>query len=131
MSSPSPEHELARTLAAKAREDLEALRALHEHGGIADAILGFHAQQAVEKALKALLVDQGWELRRTHDLEFLLEQAAKTGIALPESLDSAGWLTLWAAELRYDEFADEPLDRHRALAVASDAVDLAELRIDA
>lgn len=131
MSSLGPEHEFARTLAGKAGEDLDALNALHERGGIADAILGFHAQHAVEKALKALLVDRGWELRRTHDLQFLIEQAAGLGIELPEVLASVGWLTPWAAELRYDEFADEPLDRDQAIAVATSAVDLARLRTDA
>lgn len=130
MSSPRPERDFARTLAGKACEDLDALEALHERGGIADAILGFHAQQAVEKALKALLVDRGWELRRTHDLQFLIEQAASLGLELPETLASAGWPTPWAAELRYDEFADEPLDRDQALAVATSAVGLARLRTD-
>lgn len=131
MSSPGPERDFARTLTAKAAEDLDALNALHERGGIADAVLGFHAQQAVEKALKALLVDHGWELRRTHDLQFLIEQAASLDIELPESLASASWLTPWAAELRYDEFADEPLDRDQAVAVATSAVQLARLRTDA
>jgi len=129
VSSLSPERDFARTLLGKAREDLDALGALHERGGIADAILGFHAQQAVEKALKALLVDQGWELRRTHDIQFLLEQAATVGIELPEPVASASWLTPWAAELRYDEFADDPLNRNDALAVAAHAVELAECRI--
>ena len=130
MSSRSPERDFARTLLGKAREDLDALGALHERGGIADAILGFHAQQAVEKALKALLVDHGWELRRTHDLRFLLEQAAALDIELPEPVASAGWLTPWAAELRYDEFADDPLSRDNALAVAAQAVELAQRRIE-
>ncbi len=109
---------------------LDAPGALHELGGIADAILGFHAQQAVEKALKALLVDQGWELRRTHDLQFLLEQAAALGIELPEPVASASWLTPWAAELRYDEFADDPLSRDDALAAAAHAVALAQRRLE-
>lgn len=70
MSSPSPEFEFARSLARKAREDLDALVVLHERGGIADSVLGFHAQQSVEKALKAAIVVSGGELRRTHDLRF-------------------------------------------------------------
>jgi len=36
---------------------------------------GFHLQQAVEKYLKGYLLDKGWELRRTHDLEVLLNEA--------------------------------------------------------
>jgi hypothetical protein len=34
VSSPSPELEFARSLARKAREDLDALMVLHERGGI-------------------------------------------------------------------------------------------------
>ncbi len=52
-------------------------------------ILGFHGQQVVEKALKAMLVAGGWELRRTHDLQFLVEEAATIGIELPEPLFAA------------------------------------------
>lgn len=52
MSSQSPSADLARSFARSARDDLDALVALHEIPGIADAVVGFHAQQAVEKALK-------------------------------------------------------------------------------
>ena len=100
MSSPSPDVEFARTLLGKAREDHAALEVLHGRSGIADAILGFHGQQTVEKALKALLVGSGWELRRTHDLQFLVDECSRMGIELSESLLTSGWLTPWAAELR-------------------------------
>lgn len=86
MSSRGPNAEFARSLARKAREDLDALVVPHERGGIADAVIGFHAQQAVEKSLKALLVDRGGELRRTHDPRFLIDQAADLEIELPPKL---------------------------------------------
>lgn len=124
MSSPDPEIQFARSLARKAGEDLDALVVLHERGGIADAVIGFHAQQAVEKSLKALIVQRGGELRRTHDLRFLVEQAADLGIELPEQVNSSAWLTPWAVELRYDEYLEESLDRDRALSAATAAVAL-------
>lgn len=34
---------------------------------------GFHLQQAVEKYLKAFLLSQGWQLRRIHSLDALLD----------------------------------------------------------
>ncbi len=34
---------------------------------------GFHLQQAVEKFLKAFLLSQGWQLRRIHSLDALLD----------------------------------------------------------
>lgn len=36
---------------------------------------GFYLQQAVEKFLKAFLLSRGWELKRIHDLETLLNAA--------------------------------------------------------
>ena len=35
---------------------------------------GFNIQQAIEKYLKGYLLAQGWELRRIHDLETLLNE---------------------------------------------------------
>jgi HEPN domain-containing protein len=38
---------------------------------------GFYLQQAVEKYLKAFLLSKGWRLKRTHDLEPLLNEMLK------------------------------------------------------
>ena len=38
---------------------------------------GMFLQQAVEKYLKGFLMDQGWALRKTHELDLLLEEAIK------------------------------------------------------
>lgn len=48
-----PDLEEAQLLLHKAREDAEAVGKLAADVGIADAIVGFHAQQAAEKALLA------------------------------------------------------------------------------
>jgi HEPN domain-containing protein len=45
--------DLARELLELARDDRAAAAALLEVGAVSDAIVGFHAQQAVEKALKS------------------------------------------------------------------------------
>jgi HEPN domain-containing protein len=44
--------------------------------GDADAA-GFFLQQAMEKFLKGWLVDHGWPLRKTHELDLLLDAAAR------------------------------------------------------
>ncbi len=131
MSSPPPESDLARTLLRKTGEDLGALVALHERGGIADSVIGFHAQQAVEKACKAVLVAGGWEFKRTHDLRFLLQEADAQGIGVPDAVRDTRWLTPWAVELRYDEFLDESLDREAAVEAAHQAVNWAERLLSA
>ena len=45
---------------------------------------GFHLQQAVEKYLKGFLLSKGWELKRTHDLEVLLNDTLKYEMSLEQ-----------------------------------------------
>ncbi len=106
-------------LLRRAKGDLQACRVLAEDADIDDSAVGFHAQQAVEKALKVVLVLAETELPRTHDLEMLVEQVQASGVKVPNELVSVEWLTPWAAELRYDEPA--ALDRAAALAAAERA----------
>lgn len=118
--SPSPEQiEYAEMLQRRAAGDLVVCRKLVDDTDIDDSIIGFHAQQCVEKALKVALVLADVELSRTHDLESLVEQVEEAGIKVPEELADVDWLTPWAAELRYDE--PTALDRAAALAVAESA----------
>jgi hypothetical protein len=99
--------------------DLYACRKLADDAEVDDHIIGFHAQQAVEKALKVALVLADSELPHTHDLELLVEQVKGTGTTVPDELSDTEWLTPWAAELRYDE--PIALDRTAALAAAESA----------
>jgi HEPN domain-containing protein len=119
--SPSPEQvEYAEMLQRLAAGDLYAIQKLADDANVDDHIIGFHAQQAVEKALKVGLVLVGSELPRTHDLELLVEQVKAAETNVPNELSDIDWLTPWAAELRYDE--PIALDRAAALAVAQSAV---------
>lgn len=111
-------------LLRRAKGDLQACRALADDTDIDDNIVGFHAQQAAEKALKVVLVLQGADLPLSHDLKFLVRQVRESGVEPPGELSDAQWLTPWAAELRYDE--PIALDRAAALAVAESAVSWAD-----
>jgi HEPN domain-containing protein len=118
--SPSPEQiEYAEMLHRLATGDLYACRKLADDAEVDDHIIGFHAQQAVEKALKVALVLADSELPHTHDLELLVEQIKEAGTTVPDELSRTEWLTPWAAELRYDERI--ALDRKAALAAAESA----------
>ena len=66
-------HESARRLLAKAREDAYVLTRLAVDPAAPDWPLGFHAQQAVEKALKAVIAAHGMEYSLTGRI------AARTG----------------------------------------------------
>ncbi len=87
-----------------------------------DDVVGFHAQQAVEKALKAAVVAVGEEHRSGHDLDVIVRRLEAAGLEVPPAVVGCGWLTLWAVEHRYGE-GTTGLDRERALATAEAALE--------
>jgi HEPN domain-containing protein len=105
----------ARLLLKKSREDEDALETLIGDPDTADAIIGFHAQQAAEKALKAVLSARDIEYPWTHDLRFLMDLLDESDVQLPDGLDEVRALTPWAAEFRYGEVLAESLDRQATL----------------
>ena len=62
----------------RAREDLAVMKNLHSSNpeGFTSTIC-FHAQQTVEKYLKAFLVFHDVDFPRTHDVDFLLMECQK------------------------------------------------------
>lgn len=58
----------------KAADDLIVIDKLTQFEVIATSAVCFHCQQVVEKYLKAYLIAQGVETRKTHNIEFLLAQ---------------------------------------------------------
>jgi HEPN domain-containing protein len=72
--------------------DLQACRVLAAASDIAGGAVGFHPQQAVEKALKAAIVLTEGRTASHHDLERLSEQAAARA-PLPDELAGVDWLT--------------------------------------
>ncbi|MEA2233352.1 MAG: hypothetical protein QOD83_3168 [Solirubrobacteraceae bacterium] len=112
---------------ARARDDAAAVRASLPIADITDAIVGFHAQQAVEKSIKAVLAAGGHAFPLTHDLEGLVERCMQSGIMLPADLEeSAGVLTPYAVRHRYGGEPPTHVDRDTALRLAESAVAWAE-----
>lgn len=109
--------DLADVLLRKSSQDEVAVRELLSNQEVADEIVGFHAQQAVEKALKAVLGQRGVRYPRTHDLTRLIELLQESGLESPEWLADADRLTRYAVVRRYEELAgiEEPLDREGTL----------------
>jgi HEPN domain-containing protein len=99
MASPL-EH--AKLLLSKAQDDWAALKILLDNSQVADEIIGFHAQQIVEKALKAVLAIKSVPFRRTHDLAELIDILSDKGISVPIPMDKCVELTPFAVEYRYD-----------------------------
>ena len=97
----------ARGLLARARDDFFVVSRL---AGEADApgwVLGFHAEQAVEKALKAVLSSAGIEYPRTHNLVMLVELLRQAQQSLPPNANDFGQLVPYGVVLRYEELPDD------------------------
>lgn len=95
------QREYAELLLEHATSDLGACRVLMAAEDMRDDVVGFHAQQAVEKALKVALVVADVDFPRSHDLRELVDIATDSDVTVPGSIEEARWLTPWAAQLRY------------------------------
>lgn len=112
-------------LLTKARADLAAAIALSAMDSMDDDVVGFHCQQAIEKALKAVLAESDIDFPKTHDLAVLSDLVVGIPLDPPVAANDIGYLTPWAVELRYDMPSDQRLDRQRVLDAAKLAVDWA------
>lgn len=125
MSTADPRRAFVRRWLAKARTDLTLASVVLEQGPEMDPwVCCFHAQQAAEKALKAVLVARGEEPPRIHDLGALA--AVMPGdLALDLRGDDLGDLTTFATAARYvldaGTEAEEPTwdDAARSVVVAA------------
>jgi HEPN domain-containing protein len=113
--------ELAALLERKAKADAVAMRELVDNPEISDEIVGFHAQQAIEKWLKALMALRGLRQIRIHDIDRLAEIIEQDGVKLPGGRDRLDELTQYAVPLRYEDLLDaEPLDRVATVALVTE-----------
>ena len=76
---------------------------------IADAIVGFHAQQAAEKLIKAVLAASGVAFMTSHALSYLVGLVEAHHIDAPPELSEADVLSPWAVEFRYEGEEPPPL----------------------
>lgn len=97
----SEKPDLPGDLLALAREDLASAEALDKAERVSDSPVGFHAQQAVEKALKAAIAGRDLGFPFTHDLGLLMHLCEDAGLELPTDLAEADRLTPYAAAIRY------------------------------
>ncbi len=94
-------------LLAKAAQDEYVLDRLLNDPDAPPEVFGFHAQQAAEKLLKAILSHAGIEYPRTHQLTELLDLATDNHIPLPSTFEELRYLSPYAVEFRYDVLPGE------------------------
>lgn len=90
--------------------------------------LCFDAQQAVEKAIKAVLVHRKQAFPKTHAIIELLTLAQQTGMRVPDEIRQAGVLTGYAVDSRYPGLSEDVTEEDyvQALRLADRVVQWAE-----
>jgi HEPN domain-containing protein len=78
----------------------------------------YHAQQAAEKALKALFVAHGLRFRYTHDIKELITGLQHQQISVPKPLYETVMLTRYAIETRYPYNAEAVTEDELRQAIA-------------
>lgn len=115
----TPYIEEARRLLRIAERDYQTFAILRSHPDSPLASTCFHAQQCVEKALKAVLSAREVFFRRTHDLEEITNLLAEAGLTPPFSVDDYRRLSPYAVEMRYDDQVIQLITLEEAAAMAS------------
>jgi HEPN domain-containing protein len=122
--------DLAQVLARKAKGDAKVARKLAPDFEIDDEAIGFHAQQAIEKWLKAVMALEGLKESRIHDLGRLLEILGEAGVDLPPGADRLDDLSIYAVPLRYADLLDaEPLDREATMRLLEEVSQWADTKL--
>jgi len=101
----------------KAAQDLATATHLAGEGAQFREAVAFHAQQAVEKYLKALLVRHQVEFPKTHDIRQLLNLLHPLHSKTADALRDTEWLSPFGVEIRYPGDTPEMLPGEEGRAV--------------
>jgi HEPN domain-containing protein len=85
----------------RAHKDLAASEVLLKEAFEDYENAGFHAQQSVEKFIKAFLISRQIEFPKTHDITLLRQLVARVDQELAKKLAIADSLTPYGVEFRY------------------------------
>lgn len=98
--------------------------AKQKSSGIYYEDLCFQAQQAAEKAIKAVFISKKLVFPYIHDIAQLLSSLEQSGVFIPQEIRPAAKLTLYAAQTRYPSL-DGPVSEKEyrdAVALAAQVV---------
>jgi len=121
---------LAEILLLAAERDQQAFDKLAEDRKLHDSLAGFHAQQSVEKALKAVLAHAAVRFRRTHDIVELLDLLEDAGIDPPPHAAHLDELNPYAVEMRYGMIEPSGLDRGQTARWVRDVLQWSRTRLN-
>ncbi len=95
--------ELAELFLRNAQQDEFVLDKLISDPSSPIEIICFHAQQSVEKRLKAVLALHGVRFAKIHEIGKILALLRKNGITYPPDFEDLDGLSPFAADFRYEE----------------------------
>jgi HEPN domain-containing protein len=108
MSSPiNPSAGTANDWLRHAKSDLALARAVESHPEVLPNQTAFHAQQAAEKAIKAVMTHEGIAFPLTHDLTELVKRWTNSGRIWPPALVNVKTLNPYAVESRYPGYVHQ------------------------
>lgn len=109
-----PQNHEATQFLSLAQDDAYVCHTLIKDPDASSRIIGFHAQQAIEKAFKAILIGKNIAPARTHDLTELAYIIEENGIELPISVNKLAFLSPYTVTLRYGGEVDGALTPEEA-----------------
>lgn len=113
----------------KAGDDLIVIEKLTEFEVVATSAVCFHCQQVVEKYLKAFLIANGVEIRKTHNIEFLLAECEEFdsdfSLIDPKDLNDFGVDVRYPGDI-YSPSIEETLEHKQ---IALDVKELVEQKL--
>ena len=116
----------------KAYNDLKsALKLLDGDDPIMDTAI-YHTQQCAEKALKGYLAYKREPLKKTHDIELLVEICSAIDIEFEKLYDCSENLTPYATAFRYPDIYLEPDydEVYEAIGMAKEILEFVEKKIE-
>jgi len=112
----NPENDPAEWLRFAA-SDLAIARCTQDDPEILPSQIGFHAQQAAEKAIKGAMLHHGIPFPKTHDLDELVALWKNAQRPWPEAFDGITEMTIFAVRARYPGDIDPPMRADAAEAI--------------
>ncbi len=123
----------ALALLRKANDDLAAALCLGAAESTSLWTIGFHVQQAVEKSLKAVLLQQGVHYPFTHDIAALVKLVQQAGLALPPDHDDLPYVTPFGTLFRYEDDTEDlsgTIERAELVGIAKKTVEWAQRHLE-
>ena len=114
MAKSDKEH--AEQLLRMAAKDRMALASMLDAQSFSEEVFGFHAQQTVEKALKAWIASLGSMYPKSHDISVLIKILTESGQDLRMFPDLEEY-SVFAVQYRYEAYdeSEEVLDRPKTI----------------